>query len=125
VRTEAVAGGPAEAESAKIEFDLDAILLRLDELHATMPAFEEPVVSMPSPTQEAIPITQEVVSRFEREAQAAQAMADLGRSLLSGQQMSLDAWLMAHPVGPEAKKKSTSKKKKEITQHETVQLTLF
>ncbi len=100
VRTEAVVEGSAEAESTKVEFDLDAILLRIDELHAAMPSYEEPVVAVPSPVQEAIPITPEVVSRFEREAQAAQAMADLGRSLLSGEQMSLDAWLVAHPADP-------------------------
>jgi N12 class adenine-specific DNA methylase len=125
VRTEAFVEESNEAESTKFEFDLDAILLCMDELHAAMPAYEEPVVSVPSPAQEAIPITPEVVSMFEREAQAAKAMADLGRSLLSGQQMSLEAWLGAHPVDPAIKKKSTNKRKKEISQHETAQLTLF
>jgi hypothetical protein len=125
VRTEAVVEGSAQAENTKVAFDLDAILQRLDELHTAMPVYEEPVVSIPSPAQEAIPITPEVVSMFEREAQAAQAMADLGRSLLSGQQMSLEAWLGAHPVDPVAKKKTTIRKKKEFASNESVQLTLF
>jgi len=52
-------------------------------------------------------------------------MADLGRSLLSGQQLSLEAWLVSHPVGKQAAKKNVSRKKKEVTRTENVQLTLF
>ena len=71
VRTETAMAEAVEAESAQVEFDLEAILQRLDELHAAMPAHEEPVVSITSPTQAAIPITPEAVSKFEREAQTA------------------------------------------------------
>jgi hypothetical protein len=125
LRTETAMAEVVEAESTKVEFDLEAILQRLDELHAAMPAFEEPAVSITSPTKAAIPITPEAVSEFEREAQTAQAMADLGRSLLSGQQMSLEAWLVAHPVDQARKKKSATRKKKELPSNDTIQLTLF
>jgi len=124
VRTENAMEEAAETENAQVEFELEAILQRLDELHAVMPAPEEPAVSITHPTQAAIPITPEAVSKFEREAQTAMAMADLSRSLLSGQQMSLEAWLVAHPVDQAGKKKSATRKKKTPVS-DTVQLTLF
>jgi hypothetical protein len=124
VRTETAMAEAAESESPQVEFELEAILQRLDELHASMPVHEEPTVSITHPTQAAIPITPEAVNQFEHEAQTAMAMADLSRSLLSGQQMSLDTWLVAHPVDQAGKKKSAPRKKK-VPANDTIQLTLF
>jgi hypothetical protein len=119
--SEEVIVDPPEDET--IHFDLDAILNRIDELHASMLPVEmeddEPI-ALPAVAQEGMPVTLQAVEALERKAESARAMAEFGRSVLSGTQMRLTDLLdMGLNVNTPAKR--SARKKPEPSQ----QLTLF
>ena len=114
-----------EPEQA-VEFDIYAVLRRIDEIHATMtlPVYaEEELIAVPSVTADAIPVTPESVAQLESQAESAALMAGFTRSILAGgsDQMSLDDFLEM-PVKPAAPKKGMSKSQKKVA---AGQLTLF
>jgi hypothetical protein len=109
-----------------LEFDINAILRRIDEIHGTMtlPVYaEEELIAVPTIARDAIPVTQETVAQLESQAESAALMAGFTRSILvgSGDQMSLDDFLEM-PVRPAAPRKGMSKSQKKVAEG---QLTLF
>ena len=109
-----------------LEFDINAILRRIDEIHGTMtlPVYaEEELIAVPTVVPDAIPVTQESVAQLESQAESAALMAGFTRSILagSGDQMSLDDFLEM-PVRPAAPRKGMSKAQKKVAEG---QLTLF
>ena len=109
-----------------MEFDIKAILNRIDEIHSTMilPVYpEEELIAVPTVTADAIPVSQETVDQFTSQSQSAAAMADFTRSILSGggDQMSLDDFLEM-PVKPATPRKGMTKAQKKVVEG---QLTLF
>jgi hypothetical protein len=108
-----------------LEFDINMILRRIDEIHATMPLpvyTEEELIAVPTVVPDAIPVTQESVARLESQAESAALMAGFTRSILRGtDQMSIDDFLEMN-VTPAAPRKGMSKAQKKV---ENGQLTLF
>ena len=109
-----------------LEFDINAILRRIDEIHGTMtlPVYaEEELIAVPTIAPDAIPVTQETVAQLASQAKSAALMAGFTRSILagSGDQMSLDDFLEM-PVRPAAPRKGMSKAQKKVAEG---QLTLF
>ncbi len=104
-----------------VHFDLDAILNRIDELHASMlPMEDDEPIALPVAAQAGIPVTLQAVEALERKAESARAMAEFSRSILSGTQMRLTDLLdMGLNVKPPIKR--AARKKPEPSQ----QLTLF
>ncbi|HLO97343.1 MAG TPA: hypothetical protein VK171_02005, partial [Fimbriimonas sp.] len=99
-----------------LEFDIHAILQRIDEIHATMtlPVYaEEELIAVPTVVPDAIPVTQEAVEQLESQAESAALMAGFTRSILSGGtgQMSIDDFLEI-PVKPTAPRKGLTKAQK-------------
>jgi hypothetical protein len=116
-----------EAE-AVVDFNLDEILDRITQLVASTNAPEEAAIALPSFDAEssAIPVTPALVAGLKEKAQAAQALAELGESLLVGsqKQMTLEDLWSAHKLDQAVKKKSGSRKSAPV-ETGTVQLTLF
>jgi len=88
--------GPAEevvnepAKDEVIRFDLNEILSRIDEMHASMmPMEDDELIAIPTLEPAGIPVTLQSVEALEREAESARAMAEFSRSILSGTQMCL------------------------------------
>ena len=108
-------------EEAVIRFDLNEILSRIDEMHASMvPMEEDEPIAIAVPTSIGIPVTLQSVQALEREAESARAMADFSRNILKGTQMRLTDLLdMGLNVTSPAKK--STRKKSEPSQ----QLRLF
>jgi N12 class adenine-specific DNA methylase/superfamily II DNA/RNA helicase len=108
-----------------LEFDINAILRRIDEIHGTMtlPVYaEEELIAVPSVLPDAIPVTQESIAQLECQAESAALMAGFTRSILSGTgQMSIDDFLEMN-VTQVAPRKGISKAQKKV---ENGQLTLF
>ena len=109
-----------------MEFDIKAILNRIDEIHGTMtlPVYsEEELIAVSTLATDAIPVSQETVDQFTSQSQSAAAMADFTRSILSGggDQMSLDDFLEM-PVRPATPRKGMTKAQKKVVEG---QLTLF
>jgi len=109
-----------------LEFDIQAILQRIDEIHATMtlPVYaEEELMAVPTVVPDAIPVTEESVSQLESQAESAALMAGFARSILSGStgQMSIDDFLEM-PVKPTFLKKGLTKAQRKVVDG---QLTLF
>ena len=109
-----------------LEFDINAILRRIDEIHGTMtlPVYaEEELIAVPTVATDAISVTQETVAQLESQAESAALMAGFTRSILSGGtgQMSIDDFLEM-PVKPATPKKGMSKAQKKVAEG---QLTLF
>jgi hypothetical protein len=109
-----------------MEFDIRAILNRIDEIHGTMtlPVYsEEELIAVPTLAADAIPVSQETVDQFTSQSQSVAAMADFTRSILSGggDQMSLDDFLEM-PVRPATPRKGMTKAQKKVVEG---QLTLF
>ena len=109
-----------------LEFEINAILRRIDEIHATMtlPVYaEEELIAVPMIAADAIPITEESVARLESQAESAALMAGFTRSILWSEtgQMSIDDFLEMN-VTPVAPKKSMSKAQKKVAEG---QMTLF
>jgi hypothetical protein len=108
-----------------LEFDINAILRRIDEIHSTMtvPVYaEEELIAVPTVVPDAIPVTQESVAQLESQAESAALMAGFTRSILSGTgQMSIDDFLEM-PVKPTTPKKRMTKAQKKVVEG---QLTLF
>lgn len=113
---------------AVVDFDLDEILDRITQLVASTTAPEEAAIALPSFDAEssAIPVTPALVANLKEKAQAAQALAELGESLLVGsqKQMTLEDLWSAHKIDQAVKKKSASRKSPPV-ETGTVQLTLF
>jgi hypothetical protein len=108
-----------------LEFDINTILRRIDEIHGTMtlPVYaEEELIAVPT-TANAIPVTPESVAQFESQAESAALMAGFARSILSGGtgQMSIDDFLEM-PIQQAAPKQGMSKAEKKVA---AGQLTLF
>ena len=116
---EEVLSEPVEEEL--VRFDLNAILNRIDELHASMlPMEDDEPIALAVAAQEGIPVTLQAVEALERKAESARAMAEFSRSVLSGTQMRLTNLLdMGLNVRPPIKR--SARKKPEPSQ----QLTLF
>jgi hypothetical protein len=109
-----------------LEFDINAILHRIDQIHGTMalPVYaEEELIAVPTVAPDAIPVTQESVAQLESQAESAALMAGFTRSILAGGtgQMSIDDFLEMN-VTPAAPRKGMSKAQKKV---ENGQLTLF
>jgi hypothetical protein len=109
-----------------LEFDIHAILQRIDEIHATMtlPVFaEEDLMAVPTVAPDAIPVTQESIAQLESQAESAAWLAGFTRSILSSgtDQMSIDDFLEM-PVKPAAPRKGMTKAQKKVVEG---QLTLF
>jgi hypothetical protein len=109
-----------------LEFDIQAILQRIDEIHATMtlPVYaEEELMAVPTVVPNAIPVTEESVSQLESQAESAALVAGFARSILSGGigQMSIDDFLEM-PVKATTPKKGLKKGQKKVVDG---QLTLF
>jgi len=108
-----------------LEFDINAILRRIDEIHATMtlPVFAaEELIAVSTVAADAIPVTDESVAQLESQAESAALMAGFTRSILGRTgQMSIDDFLEMN-VTPAAPSKGMSKAQKKI---ENGQLTLF
>jgi len=109
-----------------LEFDINAVLRRIDEIHATMtlPVYtEEELLAVPTVVSDAIPVTQESMAWLESQAESAALMAGFTRSILSGgtAQMSIDDFLEM-PIKPAAPKKGMTKAEKKVA---AGQLTLF
>ena len=114
-----------EAEQV-LDFDINVILRRIDEIHSTMtlPVYaEEELIAVPTVAADAIPVSLESVAQLESQAESAALMAGFTRSILAGNsdQMSLDDFLEM-PVKPTAPKKGISKSQKKVA---AGQLTLF
>lgn len=111
-----------------LDFDLDEILDRITQLVASTTAPEEAAIALPSFDAEssAIPVTPALVADLREKAQATQALAELGESLLAGsqRQMTLEDLWSAHKIDQAVKKKSASRKSPPV-ETGTVQLTLF
>lgn len=116
--------GTSEPEQV-LEFDIHAILGRIDEIHATMtlPVYaEEELIAVPAIFPDGIPVTQESVAQLESRAESAALMAGFTRSILSGTgQMSIDDFLEM-PVTSAAPRKGMTKAQKKVVEG---QLTLF
>jgi N12 class adenine-specific DNA methylase len=109
-----------------LDFDINVILRRIDEIHSTMtlPVYaEEELIALPTITPDAILVTPESVAQLESQAESAALMAGFTRSILAGSsdQMSLDDFLEM-PVKPAAPRKGMSKSQKKVA---AGQLTLF
>jgi hypothetical protein len=108
-----------------LEFDINAILQRINEIHSTMtlPVYaEEELIAVPTVVPDAIPVTEESVAQLESQAESAALMAGFTRSILSGTgQMSIDDFLEMK-VTPVTPKKGISKAQKKVA---AGQLTLF
>jgi len=109
-----------------LEFDINAILRRIDEIHGTMtlPVYaEEELIAVPTVAPDAISVTSESVAQLESQAESAALMAGFTRSILagSGDQMSIDDFLEM-PVKPATPKKGMTKAQKKVVEG---QLTLF
>lgn len=113
---------------AVVDFALNEILDRITQLVASTTAPEEVAIAFPSFDAEssAIPVTHALVADLKVHAQAAQALAELGESLLVGsqRQMTLEDLWSAHKIDQAVKKKSASRKSAPV-ETGTVQLTLF
>lgn len=108
-------------EEEVVIFDLNEILSRIDEMHASIiPIEDNEPIAIPTIDPAAIPVTLRSVEALEREAESALAMADFGRSILSGTQMRLTDLLdMGLNVNTSTKK--TTRRKPDLSQ----QLRLF
>lgn len=85
---EDVAGEKVEDEI--VHFDLNEILNRIDELHASMmPMVDDEPIAIPTFAPAGIPVTLQSVEALEREGESARVMAEFSRSILSGTQMRL------------------------------------
>ncbi len=109
-----------------LEFDINAILRHIDEIHATMtlPVYaEEELIAIPTVAPDAISVTPESVAQLASQAESAALMAGFTRSILSGGsgQMSIDDFLEM-PIKPVAPKKGMSKAQKKVAEG---QMTLF
>jgi hypothetical protein len=109
-----------------LEFDINAVLHRIDEIHATMtlPVYaEEELMAVPTVVPDAIPVTEESVSQLESQAESAVLMAGFARSILSGgtRQMSIDDFLEM-PLKQTTLMKGLTKAQKKVVEG---QLTLF
>jgi len=109
-----------------LEFDINAILQRIDEIDATMtlPVYaDEELIAVPAVAPNAIPVTPESVARLESQAESAALIAGFTRSILAGGtgQMSIDDFLEM-PVRPATPKKGMTKAQKKVVEG---QLTLF
>jgi ribosome-associated translation inhibitor RaiA len=80
---------PEKAEAETIRFDLNEILNRIDDMHASLMPMEEEPIAIPVTPPVGIPVTLQSVEALEREAENAMAMAEFSRSILSGVQMRL------------------------------------
>ena len=114
-----------EEPEPRMEFNIQAILQRIDEIHATMtlPVFpEEELIPVPTVAVDAIPVTPESVEELEQQAVSASLMAGFTRSILAGSsgQMSIDDFLEM-PTRP-APRKGMSKAEKKVA---AGQMTLF
>jgi superfamily II DNA/RNA helicase len=114
-----------EEPEPPMEFNIQAILQRIDEIHATMtmPVFsEEELIPVPTVAVDAIPVTLESVEELEQQAVSASLMAGFTRSILTGSsgQMSIDDFLEM-PSRP-APRKGMSKADKKVA---AGQMTLF
>jgi len=89
-----------------VRFDLNEILRRIDEMHATMlPVEDDEPIAIPVHESVGIPVTPQSIAALEREAESARVMAEFGRSILGGTQMRLTDLLdMGMNVNPPAKK---------------------
>jgi hypothetical protein len=109
-----------------LEFDINVILRRIDEIHGTMilPVYaEEELIAVPTIAPDAISVTPESVAQLKSQAESAALMAGFTRSILAGNsdQMSLDDFLEM-PVKPAVPRKGMSKSQKKVA---AGQLTLF
>ena len=78
------------AKDEVVRFDLNEILGRIDEMHASMmPMEDDQPIAIPTLEPAGIPVTLQSVEALEREAESARAMAEFSRSILSGTQMRL------------------------------------
>jgi hypothetical protein len=109
-----------KVDAEVIRFDLNEILNRIDEMHASMMPIEEDEPIAIASTPIGIPVTLESVEALERDAESARAMAEFSRNVLKGTQMRLTDLLdMGLNINPPAKK--LTRKKAESSQ----QLRLF
>ena len=108
------------AEEEVVRFDLNEILIRIDEIHASMMPMEEEPIAIPVVPASGIPVTLQSVEALEREAESARAMAEFSRSILSGVQMRLTD-LLDMGINTNTPMKKTARKKIEPSQ----QLRLF
>jgi hypothetical protein len=116
---EEVVSEPVEEEV--VRFDLNAILNRIDELHASMvPLEDDEPIALPAVAPEVIPVTLQSVEALEREAESALVMAEFSRSILSGTQMRLTD-LLDMGLNVNTPVKRSARKKVKPSQ----QLTLF
>jgi hypothetical protein len=102
-------------ESAKesvLNFDLNAILDHIDELHASMqPMEQDEDLAIRLPASDGILVTPQAVEALARQGESALVMAEFGRSVLSGTQMRLTDLLDLGQTNARPLKKSASKKK--------------
>jgi hypothetical protein len=117
---------PAPEAEQVLEFEINVVLRRIDEIHGamTLPVYaEEDLIAVPVLAPDVIPVTPESVAQFESQAESAALMAGFTRSILAGNtdQMSLDDFLEM-PVKPAAPRKGMSKSQKKVA---AGQLTLF
>jgi hypothetical protein len=108
------------AEEESVRFDLNEILNRIDDMHASMVPMEEEPIAIPFVLPVGIPVTLRSVEALEREAESARAMAEFSRSILSGVQMRLTD-LLDMGINTNIPVKKASRKKIEPSQ----QLRLF
>jgi hypothetical protein len=109
-----------------LEFDINTILQRIDEIQAAMilPVYtEEELIAVPTVVPDAIPVTEESVAQLESQAESAALIAGFTRSILSGGngQMNIDDFLEM-PVKPATPRKGMTKAQKKVVEG---QLTLF
>ena len=99
-----------------LEFDINEILRRIDEIHAgmIMPVFpEEELIPIPTVAANAIPLTPETVEQLEQQAESATLMTGFTRSILAGSdsQMSINDFLEMPGKPPIRKGMSKAEKK--------------
>ncbi|HSG44237.1 MAG TPA: hypothetical protein VLA72_13895, partial [Anaerolineales bacterium] len=119
-----------EAEEEKtVDFNLEQILARINELVASTRIPEDTADAVPSINHEsaAIPVTPAGLIDLRTQAQTVQALAEFEENLLIGaqKQMTLNDLWNADGNNRPQQKKSPSRKKETAADIETVQLTLF
>jgi hypothetical protein len=77
------------ADEEAFRFDMNEILNRIDEMHASMMPMEDEPIASPLLQPVGVPVTLQSVEALEREAESARVMAEFSRSILSGVQMRL------------------------------------
>jgi len=120
---------PTLDDEKTVDFNLEEILGRINELVASTKLPEDTAITLPSLKSEtvAIPVTPAALADLRTQAQTAQALAEFEENLLIGtqKQMTLNDLWKVDGSAQTQQKKAPSRRKEIAADLETVQLTLF